>query len=205
MPANKEGRPFVLGITGGIASGKSAASEHLGSLGAFVIDADAISHLLTRYPGGEALGAIRAAFGDAVFTPEGALNRRALGDMVFGDEAKRRALEGILHPMIQHHVLQLMEAATSPVVVMNVPLLYETGMDTLCDAVWVMALEPEQQTLRLMNRDQLTREQAQSRIISQMPLDEKARRATAVIHTDRPISETQRELTQLYQSLIKKQ
>lgn len=199
MPAN---RPFVLGLTGGIASGKSAAAEQLLSLGADVIDADEISRALTA-PGGAALPAIRGAFGGAVFYPDDTLNRRALGDIIFSNEEKRRTLEGILHPMIQRITIERIENSAAPICVINAPLLFESGMDALCGAVWVMGLEPEKQILRLMNRDEITRAQAEARIDSQMPLAEKMRRADAVIDNGHAFEHTKRELTLRYKALLR--
>lgn len=198
-------RPYIVGLTGGIASGKSAAAAHLKSLGAVVVDADAISHALTL-PGGQALPAIREAFGDGVFDAHGALDRSKLGALVFGNLRQRRALEGILHPMIQRQMMQEIDQAGErgdPVVVLNVPLLFECGMDALCDETWVMALEVEQQLERVMARDHLSREAAQERIDSQMPLRDKLQRATVSVRTGRPIEQTRQELSQLWRGLVR--
>jgi dephospho-CoA kinase len=175
-------------------------------LGAVVFSADDASHRLTA-PGGEALPAIRETFGDAVFLPDGALDRRALGEIVFRDPACRRALEAIIHPAVQRNTLHEIEEAGEEgarIVFMEVPLLYETGMDALCGEVWVAYLDAESQTLRLMNRDRLTREQAEARIQSQMPLEEKAKRADVVIKTDKPVPEVQKEVAHLYRDLVKR-
>lgn len=204
MSANK--KPYLLGLTGGAGSGKTTAAECLKSLGAVVVDADEISHALTA-PGGEALPAIREAFGEEVFLPDGALDRRKLGDLVFADEGRRRALEAIVHPATQREMLRRIDEAAAQgaqVAVLDVPLLYETGMDALCDEVWVTLLDREAQALRLMSRDRLSREQADARIMSQMPPAEKAARAAQVIKTNRPVAEVRHELTQLYRDLLKR-
>ena len=198
--------PYVVGLTGGVSTGKSTILATLKELGAWVLSADDASHRLTA-PGGEALPAIRETFGDGVFLPDGALDRRALGEAVFHDTAERRALEAILHPAVQREMLRGVTQAEedgAPLVVMEVPLLYETGMDALCDEVWVAYLDDESQTLRLMNRDRLTREQAQARILSQMPLDQKAAKADQVIKTDKPAPEVQKEVARLYRDLMKR-
>ena len=204
MTANK--KTFILGLTGGIASGKSAAAEYLGSLGAVVLDADAISHHLTG-PGGEALEAIKGFFGPSVFNPDGTLNRRALGELVFHDPSQRRALEGIIHPMVQRRMLKEIDAAREKgqeVVVLNVPLLFESAMDALCNETWVMALDKESQVKRVMARDALSREEALARVDSQMSLEDKIARANRVIQTGRPIEQTRQELSQLYRDLRKR-
>jgi len=107
VPANKA---YVVGLTGGTGCGKSEAARYLASLGAKHIDADAISHALTA-DGGAAIEAIRQTFGDAVFFENGSLNRRALHDLVFSSMAHKRALEGIIHPMVQRYVMDEIEAA----------------------------------------------------------------------------------------------
>ncbi|NLG25194.1 MAG: dephospho-CoA kinase [Clostridiales bacterium] len=200
-----QARPYIVGLTGGIASGKTAASEYLASLGALVIDADAISRHLTR-DGGEALPAIRQRFGEGVMDGQ-SLNRRALAALVFGSLAERRSLEAILHPMVQRETLGRIEQAGregAKIVFLSVPLLFETGMDVLCDEVWLMALEHDEQLRRLMARDQLTCAQAESRIQSQMPLADKLARATHAVRTNRPIAQTRQELDAMYRDLKKR-
>ena len=123
----KPNKPYVLGLTGGIACGKSYVARLLRQRGIPVLDADAISRSLTA-PGGEALPAVRAAFGDQVFDGD-TLNRRALGEVVFADPAARKRLEGILHPLIISRMQRETEASGAPLVAWDVPLLYETGMD----------------------------------------------------------------------------
>lgn len=198
-------KPYILGLTGGIGCGKSEAANWLKGLGAAHVDADAISRSLTGI-GGEALPAIREQFGDGVFTEDGALNRAALGEIVFESAPHRRALEGILHPMVQQRVWAEIETAGERgdrVVVLDVPLLFETGMDVLCDEVWTVTSGSETQLARVMARG-LTAEQAQARIDSQMPQEERNARAARVISTDRSIDRTQAELSSLYQQLLKR-
>lgn len=195
----------MLGLTGGIACGKSTVARHLESLGAVHIDADAISHALTA-PDGAALGRIREVFGDGVFHADGTLDRRALGALIFSDEEQKRALEGILHPMVQHGMLSLADEAAregKKVCVLNVPLLYETAMDCMCDEVWVVSLPLEKQIVRLMNRDRLTREQALARIHNQMPIEEKEARASHVFRADKAESDTLREVEHRYRDLLR--
>lgn len=202
MLANK---PYIIGLTGGIGCGKSEAAKCLKSLGAAHIDADGISRELTA-PGGDALPAIREKFGDEVFCEDGTLDRAVLGRIVFASEPHRRMLEGIIHPLVQSRTLAEIEAAGArgdKVVILDVPLLYETGMDVLCDETWVVSAGPETQLSRVMQRG-LTAEQAQARIDSQMPAEERNAKATRIINTDRPVERTQAELTNLYHQLIKR-
>lgn len=196
----------TLGLTGGIACGKSSASAFLEGMGAKVIDADKISRAVTA-PGGAALPAIESCFGADVFMADGSLNRRELASRVFADDAQRRALEGIIHPLVQQQTLKTMrELANAGVntVILDVPLLYETGMDVLCDEVWVMAVPHEDQVKRIMERDGLDEDQAQARIDAQMSMDEKQRRADRVVWTNRSIQATQRELEMLWQMWLRR-
>ncbi len=189
-----------IGLTGSIACGKSTVSSFLRENGYTVVDADAISHALTT-PGGAALPAIRKAFGDGVFSG-GCLDRRALGSLVFTDSQKRAQLNAILHPMILSSIYTALEENDAPgkLIFADVPLLYECSMESHFDRVWVVAAQEETQLGRLMTRDSLTKEEALARIRSQMPLEEKRRRADAVIMTDGPIAQTQKQVRRLLAS-----
>ena len=203
MPANKT---YVVGLTGGIGCGKSEAAKYLCSLGAKHIDADAISRSLTA-DDGAALPELRRIFGDGIFNDDGSLNRRALGDLVFSDVASKRALEGVIHPLVQRQVMDEIAAASAagiPVTILDVPLLFETGMDVLCDETWTMSVPPEVQIQRVQARDGLSVEQAQARIASQLPMAERNARANKVINSDRPMEKTQAELNQLYMQLLRR-
>jgi len=196
-------KPYVIGLTGGIGSGKTTATDFLAEQGALIIDADVESRALTA-ENGEALPLIREKFGDAVFNEDGTLNRRALGDIVFADGEQRRALESILHPMVQHNMIGRIRQAEQdgvPFLFLSVPLLFETGMDALCDETWCLTLEPEEQLERVMERDGLTRSEAEARIESQMSMEEKTGRANVVIRTNRPIEATRAELASLLREL----
>ncbi len=204
MSANN--KPYIVGLTGGIASGKSEAAKHLADLGAVCVDADEISRGLTA-EGGALLPALREAFGDGVFNPDGSLNRRALGDLVFSDAACRRKLDSITHPAIQKAMMDDVDRARDEgvdLVILNVPLLFETGMDALCDETWLISIDSDLQVERLMARDGLSEEQARARIAAQMPLEEKEARATYVIDNRRSIERMMAELTGLYSALEKR-
>lgn len=199
-------KPYVIGLTGGIGCGKTEAAQYLESLGAAWFDADAVSRALTA-PSGAALPAIRAQFGDGVFFPDGTLDRAALGQIVFSSVPHRRALEGIIHPLVQRQMLERMDRAAEEgfrVVILDVPLLFETGMDALCDETWALYLDREMQISRIVSRDGLTREQALARIESQMPTEERNARATHAINTDQPIEKTRQMLQQLYRQAEKR-
>lgn len=205
MSVSKNGSIWVLGLTGGIACGKSSAAAFLAGMGAHVIDADRISRALTA-PGGAALPAIEQTFGAEIFE-DGALNRRRLGEIVFADDAMRRKLEAIIHPLVQQQTLKdisALAASGASSAILDVPLLYETGMDVLCDEVWVMAVPPEEQLKRVMERDGLSEANALNRIESQMSLEQKQKLCDRVIWTNNSIQVTQRELETLWQLWLKK-
>lgn len=196
---------LIIGLTGGIGSGKSVAADHLSSLGAIRVDADGISRSLTA-PGGEALPAIREQFGDGVFFEDGTLNRRALGDIVFADTRARHALEAIIHPRVQHAVIRRIDearASGADAVLLDVPLLFETGMDALCDVTWALTADRETRIQRVMSRDNLTREQVESRVASQMSDEERGRCATHVIRNEQSLEKLKSEVSALYQQLLK--
>ena len=191
---------LILGLTGGIACGKSTISLTLRELGAVIVDGDALSRELTA-PLGAALPAIRRRFGNDVFLADGTLDRRALGSIVFRSDEARAALDDIMQPLLLDMIRQRISEARSEgaaVCVLDMPLLYEKGLERLCDRVWCAWLPHETQLSRLMARDGFTREEAQSRIDSQLPTDEKAARADVVIDTSGPIQYTKDCILDLY-------
>ena len=191
---------LVLGLTGGIACGKSTISLTLRELGAVIVDGDVLSRELTK-PGGAALPAIREQFGDAVFGCDGTLNRRALGERVFGSDAARDALDTIMQPLLRRMILRAIDTARdsgAAVCVLDMPLLYEKGLDALCDRVWCAWLPRETQLERLLARDGFTREEAEQRLHSQLPTDEKAARADVVIDTSGSIQYTKDRIIEQY-------
>lgn len=191
---------LVLGLTGGIACGKSTISLTLRELGAAIVDGDVLSRELTA-EGGVALPEIRAAFGDGVFRADGTLDRRALGAVVFGDDKARSTLDAIMQPLLLTLILRDVEAARAngaAVCVLDMPLLYEKGLDRLCDRVWCAHIPRETQLQRLMQRDGFTLAEAESRLRSQLPAEEKAARADVVIDTSGPMDYTKRCVIALY-------
>lgn len=191
---------LVLGLTGGIACGKSTISLTLAELGAVIVDGDVLSRELTA-PGGRALPAIRAAFGDGVFHPDGTLDRRALGAVVFADDAARDALDTIMQPLLREMIVERIDQArqqSAAVCVLDMPLLYEKELDSLCDRVWCAHIPRQTQLERLMSRDGFTREEAEARLRSQLPAEEKAARADVVIDTSGPIQYTKESVISLF-------
>jgi dephospho-CoA kinase len=199
-------RPFLLvGLTGGIASGKSTVSRQLAGLGCQVIDADRLAREVVE-PGRPAWQAIADAFGREVLRPDGTLDRAALGARVFADPAARRRLEAITHPAIAARrgarVAELAAAGFAGLVVQDTPLLVEVGGTAAVDRVVVVYAAPEVQLQRLLGRDGLGEDDARRRIASQMPLGEKVRHAHYVIDNSGSPEETAAQVRAVHAALL---
>lgn len=197
----------IIGLTGGIASGKSTVSRALQDLGAIIIDADEVAHAIIE-PGKPAWEDIVEHFGTEVLNPDQTIDREKLGAIVFNDPARLQVLNQITHPRVGEQFKQMIKNIKSQqsdaVLFIEVPLLYETHMDRICDEVWVVWVDEETQIQRLMKRDGLSREDALKRIDAQMSLDEKAKRADVVIDNSFSIEETIETATRYYNNIISK-
>ena len=175
---------LVIGLTGGIGTGKSTAAEYLVSKGMTHIDADAISRKLTeKIPGEEnpVLIEIGEAFAPAlVLQEDGSLDRKAMADIVFHDPAKKKLLEGILFREIMAEIHRRIDLAEG-MILLDVPLLFETGLDSLCDRVILITADHDIRIRRVTERDSCSPEDVEARIRNQMPDEEKAARADAVV------------------------
>jgi dephospho-CoA kinase len=177
--------PVVIGLTGGIACGKSTVARTLKSKDAIIIDADRESKQLMK-AGSPIWTKLIAEFGREILNPDNTINRRRLGNMVFGDGYKLKKLNSIVHPgvieQIAGKIRRYKEEGRWPAIVLDAPLLYEVGAEKLVDFTWVVAVDRQTQINRLLARDKITPEQASQRIEAQMPLEEKVARADAVIN-----------------------
>ena len=191
-----------VGLTGGIATGKSYVVKRLRDAGVPVVDADVLARAAVA-PGTAGLAAVLARFGPDVLTPEGELDRARLGALVFRDDAARRDLEHIIHPVVRRGIAEFFEQLprATDVAVADIPLLYETHRERHFDRVIVVACAPETQLTRVMHRDGLSRADAERRIAAQLPLEEKVRRADYVIRTDGTHEETDAQVTRVLTSL----
>lgn len=195
-------KPWLVGLTGGIACGKSNLSAALRAHGAVVIDADEISRALTA-PGGAALSPIRQRFGSQVFKGE-QLDRVALSALVFPCKSQLDALNAIMHPLVFREMDRLAEQhQEAAALVADVPLLYETGYDAHCREVWCAWAPETAQLARLMARG-LSREDALVRIHSQMPAMEKALRADRVIITTGDKEHSAQAVIRLFEELLRR-
>lgn len=175
-------RRLRIGLTGGIGSGKSAVASMLQEWGAAVIDADAIAHELTA-PGGDAIEAIRAEFGDASIDGDGALDRSRMRELVFADATQRSRLESVLHPRIGARLTQLAQTLPGPYVVLVVPLLVESlqRWRDRVDRIVVVDCSPEQQLRRVVQRSGLTPEQVERILRAQATREQRLAAADDVI------------------------
>ncbi|UFT98000.1 dephospho-CoA kinase [Radiobacillus kanasensis] len=189
----------TIGLTGGIASGKSTVSNMLKEKGIPVVDADIIARQVVE-PGEEAYNQVVEAFGSEILQQNKSLDRKKLGSIVFQDEDKRSVLNSIVHPAVRKRMLAEKEEYLikgNRAVVLDIPLLYESKLTELVDKVMVVYVNEETQLKRLKERNQLTEEEAMQRIQAQLPLKQKVEWADAVIHNNGSIQETKEQVEEL--------
>ena len=198
------GRTIVLGITGGIACGKSLISRFFQDLGAAVLSADEFAREAVR-PGEDAFQQLVAHFGEEILTAEGTIDRSRLARKIFLAPAERHKLNHITHPAIGHladqRISELQQRPEVPLIIYEAPLLFEAKGEERVDLILVVASTPERQLERLMRRDNLSREEALQRISAQMPLAEKISRADILIENNGPPEETQKLIGRIYAQL----
>ena len=198
--ATRNTSKYLIGLTGNIATGKSAVAKMLSELGATVIDADALVHELQR-SGTPTYDAIVAAFGRGILDRAGEIDRKALGSIVFSDPDRLRVLESILHPAVAIESQRRIAAATTRVIVYEAIKLIEAGRADMCDAIWVVTARPEGATRRLMRTRGLNEADARQRIDAQPPQSEKLKYATVVIDNSGSLSETQPQVRAAFEAI----
>lgn len=194
---------LIIGLTGGIATGKSTVAGMFAELGAYRIDTDRLARIVVE-PGQPAWEAIIRYFGNGVADPSGRLDRKKLGAIVFADAEKRDILNRITHPAVRALLREELVRARelgSCVALVEVPLLFEAGFERDVDKVIVTATKEETQISRLMTREPLSREEALQRIKAQMPLREKVARADYVIDNDGAEAATYLQVKEIWQKL----
>lgn len=187
---------YIIGLTGSIASGKSTVSRILSECGAPIVDADLIARAVAKR-GEEGWQKIVEMFGEGVLLDDGELNRAKVGEMIFRDEKKRALLDSIMHPIILNRIeaeLDRLRTKGEPIAILDIPLLLELGWQDRVSAVWLVAVSPEVQKMRLMLRNQLTEQQAEARIASQMSIEAKRQYADIIIENDGVLEETERDV-----------
>jgi len=196
-------RKYLIGLTGNIATGKSAVLRMLRRLGAKVIDADALVHQLMA-KGTPVWQAILDEFGEGILGPEGEIDRGKLGAIVFADTEALKRLEAIVHPAVIARVDELICQATGPVVVVEAIKLIEAGWHRTCDALWVVTCPKEQQLERLMRTRKLSREEALLRIEAQPPQEDKVALADVVIDNSGSLKEMRDQVEREWERLFAK-
>jgi dephospho-CoA kinase len=189
---------FVIGLTGGIGSGKSAVAGLFARRGVTVVDTDAIAHELTA-PGGTAIEAIRAAFGSDYITPEGALDRARMRALVFRDQESKRRLERILHPRIRAESAARVAAAESPYAILVVPLLVEAGIDrNRCQRVLVVDCSADTQVERVMRRSNLPEDEVRRILASQVERQQRLAAADDVVDNSGALADLDPQVERLH-------
>jgi len=194
-----------VGLTGNIASGKSSAAMMFAELGAHIIDADAVAHDLLS-SGTETCGKIVNAFGTEILGPDGKIDRKALGRIVFSSPDKRLLLNSLIHPGIHAEILrrifEMEQSCLSGIIVVDAALMVETGNYRMYDCLIVVTCDPSLQIARLVNRDGLNEEEARARISSQMPIEEKLKVADYTIDASGTLRQTRKQVEAIYRDLL---
>ncbi|GIO45040.1 dephospho-CoA kinase [Paenibacillus apis] len=194
-----------IGLTGGIATGKSTVSQMLVARGAALIDADVVARRIME-PGHPVLAKVVERFGETVLLAGGQLNRKRLGEIVFSDPVERKALEDITHPAIRREMKAELDALEREnperLVVADIPLLYESGLENLYEEIMVVYVPQSLQLERLMQRDALTVQEAELRLAAQMNIEEKRRRADILIDNSRSYEETESQIDDFWRSRV---
>lgn len=186
----------IIGLTGGIATGKSSVAAYLESQYKLpILDADIYARDAVQ-PGSVALANIAQRYGAEILLADGNLDRKQLGNIVFNDASERAWLEGQIHPYVRERILSAQRQVMDSIVVAVVPLLFEAKMTDIVTEIWVVVCTDEQQCQRLMQRDSISRSQAEARISSQMPLIEKAHQATVVIDNNSDLTHLHNQVDQ---------
>ncbi|UTE74134.1 dephospho-CoA kinase [Rossellomorea marisflavi] len=189
----------IIGLTGGIASGKSTVSAFLQDKGYTIIDADLAARMVVEV-GQPAYLAIVEAFGKGILQENGQIDRAGLGAIIFNDQTKRNLLNGIVHPAVRSMMLSHKDEAIEngkQTIIMDIPLLFESDLTWMVDRTIVVTVEEDVQLSRLIKRNELTEEEAASRISSQLPLREKAENADAVIDNNGSVEDTLKQVEEL--------
>jgi dephospho-CoA kinase len=192
---------WILGLTGGIGSGKSAISAMFEELGIQVVDADIVAREVVE-PGSTGLEKITEHFGDEILTTDGSLDRAKLRAIIFADESQKQWLNNLLHPLIRESMLAQLQQATSQYVILVAPLLFENGLDQFCDHTLLIDVPVEVQITRTTARDNISIELTKQIIASQMPRADKQQKATDTLDNNRLLSEVKIDVQKLHEKYL---
>lgn len=195
---------YKIGLTGGIASGKSTVVSMLRDYGAAIIDCDIIARDMVQ-PGSEGLQAVGRAFGPQALLPDGTMNRAYIGSVVFTDAARKKELEDILFPLIHREIdrrTAMLENAGTKMVFLDMPLLFEVKYHSYVDEVWLVYVDAATQLTRLMARNGYTKEEALARIHSQFSIDEKRSLSQVIIDNTASLENTEKQVQKQWKQLL---
>ena len=192
---------WVLGLTGGIGSGKSAVSAMFEELGIQVVDADIVAREVVE-PDSVGLTKITAHFGDEILTSNGTLDRAKLRAIIFADESQKQWLNNLLHPLIRESMLSQLKQATSNYVILVAPLLFENGLEKYCNHTLLIDVPVDVQITRTTARDNVSVELAKQIIASQMPRADKQQKAGDILDNNRPLEEVKIDVQKLHEKYL---
>lgn len=188
---------YCIGLTGGIASGKSTVVNMFRSFGAAIIDCDVIARDVVE-PGSAALEKVAKTFGPESLLPDGSMNRAYIGSLVFADKEKKKALEDILFPLIHQEIDAEIKCIhginPQAIIILDMPLLFEIKYEAYVDEAWLVYVDPETQVQRLMARNHYTQDEALARIHAQMPIDQKRQLARVIIDNTGDVDATEQQV-----------
>lgn len=193
---------WVLGVTGGIGSGKTTVTDLFAEQGIVVVDADVIARTVME-PGTPALNAVEERYGPQALSTDGSLNRRWLRERVFADPAEKTWLNQLTHPLIRQQLLEQLEQARSPYVILSAPLLIENQLTALCDRVLVVDVSPAVQRERTIARDQVSGDQVDAIMQAQASRQQRLAAADDIIHNDGPLAELAPQVAHLHELYLK--
>ena len=194
---------YIVGVTGGIGSGKTTVTDAFATFGIDVIDADVIARDVVK-PGSEALEHIHARFGEAVLHADGSLNRAWLRQTIFSNPADKTWLNQLLHPRIRTHIASQLQAAKSPYAILSAPLLLENQLTYLTDRVLVVDVDENTQIERTMQRDDNNQAQVQAIIDAQMPRHERCAAADDIVNNDGTLDDVYDQVQKLHRTYLKR-
>ncbi|MGM0429964.1 MAG: dephospho-CoA kinase [Pseudomonadota bacterium] len=192
---------YVVGVTGGIGSGKSAATAEFEKLGITVVDADIVARQVVM-PGTPCLQEIAKHFGDKLLTADGELNRKALRQRVFSNPQEKEWLNRLLHPAIRQEIINQLEQADSPYVILSAPLLLENGLEKYCQRVLVVDVPESLQLERTIQRDNSPKEEVEAIMKAQLSRDERLKKANDVLNNDGNLEQLKQQVLQLHQRYL---
>ena len=195
---------MVIGLTGGIGTGKSAVLQILREMGVKTLSADDIAKEILQ-PGNDAYNDVLAEFGEEILMSDGSVNKSALAEVIFNDENARNCLNKIMHPKIikimEEQVKEFKNNVSRGTFVLEIPLLFECGLEKSVDNIWVVSAEPETQIRRLITRCSIDEGEARKRILAQFPLDYKKSRADIIINNDGSLKELKNSISKICSKL----